>query len=162
MALNPEFLREKTALKDFFNPSFIVIGTEKQKVGKKVLKCYDGIDGEKQFSEPNTKKFIVKLEVAQMIKYINNSWHACKVSFTNEVGRICEKAGINGNKLMGLFCEDKKLNINKYYHKIGGAFDGHCLPKDLLVLQIRARKLKVKCPLLNSISKSNEIQKKQK
>lgn len=151
MALNPEFFREKTAVQDFFNPSFIVVGAENKKIGKKVLECYDGIEA---------KKFIVKPEIAQMIKYLCNSWHACKIVFTNEIGRICEKIGIDGDKLMGLFCEDTKLNISPYYHKIGNAFSGSCLPKDLKVLQTKAKELKVKCPLIDSISKSNEIQKR--
>jgi len=151
MALNPEFLREKTAIKDFFNPSYVVVGAETKEIGLNVLECYKGIDA---------KKFIVKLEVAQMIKYLNNSWHALKISYTNEIGRICEELKIDGDKLMALFCADKKLNISEKYHKIGSPFSGSCLPKDLAVLQNNINKLKLNCPIIQSISKSNEEHKR--
>lgn len=148
---NPEFLRELVAVEDFFNPSYIVVGADKKEVGQKVMDCYDGID---------SKKFIVDNNVAQMIKYANNSWHGCKVAFTNEIGKVCDSFGVDKYKLMELFCEDTRLNINKYYHKPGKAFEGHCIPKDLIVLQKKSKQLKTKNPLINSISKSNDIQKK--
>ncbi len=150
MAVNPEFLREKTAIKDFFNPSFIIVGSEDKNISKKVMGCYKGI---------NAKKFIVNGNIAQMIKYINNSYHALKVSYTNEIAAICKKVNIDDEKLMGLFCEDTQLNISDNYLKPGNAWGGHCLGKDLSVLQNRAKKLKINCPVINSISKSNDIQK---
>lgn len=151
MALNPEFLREKTAVQDFFNPSFIVVGAENKEIGKIVLRCYKKI---------KAKKFLVNKDIAQMIKYVNNSFHALKVSYTNELAAICKKLNINSNKIMKLFCEDKVLNISEKYFKPGEAWGGSCLPKDLAVLQTSAKKLKVKCPVIQAISKSNEIQKR--
>ena len=149
LATNPEFLREKTAMKDFLDPSYIVVGADNNGVGKKVMDCYNGIDA---------KRFVVKNDIAQMIKYVNNSWHACKVSFTNEVGAVCKKFGVNGDNLMNLFCADKKLNVSTYYHKIGGPFGGHCLPKDLTVLQNKIKEVKLKCSLIQSITESNKEQ----
>lgn len=124
LVLNPEFLREKTAVDDFFNPCYIVVGSNKREDAYKVINCYDEIE---------SRKFVVSVDVTQMIKYLNNSWHACKVSFTNEIGRICEKANIDGDSLMRLFCQDKVLNISTKYHKIGEAFSGHCLKGDTLI-----------------------------
>ncbi len=151
LAINPEFLREKHAIEDFFDPSFIVVGAEKKEISKKVMSLYNKID---------VKKFVVNEGTGQMIKYLNNSWHACKVSFTNEIAAICEKLGIDSNKLMNLFCEDTKLNISPYYHKPGKAYGSSCLPKDLSVLQSKSKQLRVKCPVINSISESNKIQEK--
>ena len=150
IAINPEFLREKHAIKDFFNPSFIIVGAEDKNVSKKVMECYKGI---------NTKKFIVNGNIAQMIKYINNTFHALKVAYTNEIAAICKKVNIDDEKLMGLFCEDTQLNISPSYFKPGEAYGGRCLSKDLSVLQKMIKKLKVNCPIINSISKSNDIQK---
>ena len=151
LSLNPEFLREKTAVEDFFNPSYIVIGSDRKEDSFKVINCYVGIDA---------PKYLVSSDEAQMIKYVNNSWHACKVSFTNEIGRICEKIGMDGDSLMDLFCKDKILNVSEKYHKIGNSFSGHCLPKDLSVLQYRVKKFRIKTPLIDAISKSNDIQKR--
>jgi len=137
-------------MQDFFHPTNIVIGSENKEVGEKVLECYNKIDAQKD---------IVSIGVGQIIKYINNPWHANKVSFTNEVGRICEKLKIDGDEVMKIFCRDTQLNISPYYHKIGSHWAGNCLPKDVSVLQFRAKKLKVGCPLIQSISKSNDIQK---
>ncbi len=149
MAINPEFLREKYALQDFLNPTFVVVGTEKKEIGKKVLECYKDV---------KAKKFLVGVDIAQMIKYANNSFHALKVAFTNELAVICQETGINSKRLMGLFCEDTQLNISPSYFKPGKAYGGRCLPKEVSVLQDNAKKLKVKCPIINSISESNEEQ----
>lgn len=149
LATNPEFLREIQAVDDFFDPCYIVVGADKKEIGQRVMDCY---------SEINAKKFIVNNGIAQMIKYANNSWHGCKVAFTNEIALICNKAGVNADEVMKLFCEDEKLNISPYYMKPGKAYDGSCLPKDLAVLQKRGKQLGLKNPLINSISKSNEIQ----
>jgi len=149
VVLNPEFLKEKTALEDFLKPSFIVVGANDKKIGKEVMGYYEGI---------RAKKFIVNENIAQMIKYVNNSFHALKVSYTNEIVAICKKANVDSQKLMGLFCEDTQLNISTYYFKPGKAYGGRCLPKDLSVLQNKGKQLKVKCPVINSISESNKIQ----
>lgn len=151
LATNPEFLREITAIDDFFNPSYIVVGADNKEIGQKVMDCY---------SQINAKKFIVDNGIAQMIKYANNSWHGCKVAFTNEMGRICDYLNINKDELMRLFCEDTKLNISAYYMKPGKAYGGSCIPKDIAVLQKKSKELKIKCPIIKSISKSNEIQRR--
>jgi len=151
LAVNPEFLREKTALDDFFNPCYIIVGANEKWLGERVLSYYKKI---------NAPKFIVNEEIAQMIKYANNSFHALKVAFTNELAAICRKKGIDADKLMWLFCKDTQLNISSYYFKPGNAYDGRCLPKDLAVLQKKGKELKVHIPVINAISKSNEIQKR--
>lgn len=151
LAVNPEFLREKHAIDDFFDPSFIIVGSDKQRIAEKVMSLYDKIDA---------KKFIVDEGIGQMIKYLNNSWHSCKVAYTNEIGSLCKKLGIDSKKLMEIFVQDTKLNVSPYYHIPGKAFSGSCLPKDLAVLQNNIKKLKINCPIIQSIEKSNEIQKK--
>jgi UDP-glucose 6-dehydrogenase len=122
---NPEFLREGSAVKDFFNPSMIVVGSETKEMGDVLLKlCYNNI---------SSKKFIVKPEIAEMIKYVNNSWHALKVTFGNEIGSICKGLNIDGKKLMGLFCEDTQLNLSPYYLSPGFAYGGSCfIPGSLI------------------------------
>ena len=150
-AINPEFLREKTSIEDFLNPSLIVVGSGEKKYGDQIMNLYKKIKG---------KRFNVDEKTALMIKYTNNSFHALKVSFANETGNLCEKIGMNGKGLMELVCADYVLNISPYYLKPGEAYRGSCLPKDLAVLQNNIKKLHVKCPLIDAISKSNEIQKK--
>lgn len=149
LVINPEFLREAHSIKDFFNPSFIIVGSKNKKVGEQVMEYYKDI---------KAKKFVVNDNVAQMIKYVNNSYHALKVVFTNEMAAICKELKIDSKKLMGLFCEDTHLNISPYYFKPGEAYGGRCLPKDLAVLQVNTRKLKVKCLVVDAISKSNSLQ----
>jgi len=146
LATNPEFLREGTAIKDFFNPPYIIIGSEDKQTGEKVMEVYGAI---------KTKRFIVNPNIAQMIKYASNSFHALKVSFANEIGAVCNKMNIDSKDLMSLFCEDNQLNISSYYLKPGFAYGGSCLPKDLAALKNSAAKLGIDCPVLNSISKSN-------
>lgn len=149
LAVNPEFLREVYAVEDFFNPPYVVVGSDSKEDAEEVMGLYKGIEA---------PKLIVKPDVAQMIKYVNNSWHACKVAFTNEVGEVCRRLGIDGDDVMALFAMDNKLNLSGYYHKIGHAYGGHCLPKDLSVFQYQAREVGAKVPLIDSISKSNDLQ----
>ena len=149
VALNPEFLREKTCMEDFINPCYIVVGSENKELGNKVMDLYKGIDA---------KKFIVDEKIAQMIKYANNSFHALKVAYTNELSEISRKAGIDENKLMELVKADTKLNISPLYFQPGKAYDGHCLPKDLVVLQTEGKKLGISSPIIDAISKSNDLQ----
>lgn len=151
LAINPEFLREKTAMEDFFKPSFIVVGSRNIKISYEVMSYYKKI---------NARKFVVGERIAQMIKYANNSYHALKVAFTNELAAICKEIKVDSKPLMELFCQDTKLNISPSYFKPGRAYGGRCLPKDLVVLQKKSRDLKIKSPIIESISKSNEIQEK--
>jgi GDP-mannose 6-dehydrogenase len=96
--------------------------------------------------------------VAELMKYINNSYHALKVSFANEIGNICTELGIDSHEVMDIFCKDTQLNISPNYFKPGFAYGGSCLPKDLKGLQALAHDLKLEIPLIDSIDKSNEIQ----
>ncbi len=148
---NPEFLREGSAVKDYYNPPVTVIGTDNNKASKVLAEMYRGIDA--PIEETN-------IEIAELIKYVNNSFHALKVSFANEVGNICKNLGIDSHKLMKLFCMDDQLNLSPYYLKPGFAFGGSCLPKDLTAFKTMAHDFYLESPVLNSIMDSNEHQKK--
>jgi GDP-mannose 6-dehydrogenase len=146
---NPEFLRESTAVADFRNPSKTVIGTDDSRSGDIVQSLYEGIPG------PVIR---CPIEVAEMVKYADNSWHATKVTFANEVGKICKSLGVDSHKVMDIFCQDAKLNLSAYYLKPGFAFGGSCLPKDLRAITYQARSHDVSTPLLNSLMFSNREQ----
>ena len=148
---NPEFMREGSAVKDYYNPPVTVIGTDNPQAAQALKEMYKGI---------NAPIEEVEIEVAELIKYVNNSFHALKVSFANEVGNICKNLGINSHKLMHLFCMDDQLNLSPYYLKPGYAFGGSCLPKDLKALKTIAHDFYLNSPVLNSILESNENQKK--
>lgn len=144
---NPEFLREGSAVEDFFNPPYTVISSESSIGIKTVLDLYKNINGE---------KIIVDIQIAELIKFVNNSFHALKVAFGNEIGRICKSLKVDSRKLMDLFCKDTILNISPYYFKPGFAYGGSCLPKDLKALQLMALDHYISTPVLLSINKSNE------
>ena len=147
LVINPEFLREATADYDFMNPPFIIVGSKNIDIARKVMNVYNKI---------NTKKYFTTPEEAQMIKYVCNVWHACKISFTNEIGNVCNKLDIDGEKIMDIFKQDTKLNISTAYHRIGEAFGGHCLPKDLSVFIYQSQKIGLDNCLIESIYKSNK------
>lgn len=146
---NPEFLREGTAVSDYYHPPFTVIGTNDSHAAEVVRELYRQIPGEVIVTRPS---------VAEMIKYVSNSFHALKVSFANEVGNICKSLGVDSNQVMGIFVKDTNLNISPYYLKPGFAYGGSCLPKDLWGLKALAHDNYVEAIVLESISKSNEIQ----
>ena len=146
---NPEFLREGTAVQDFYNPPFTIIGTDSQKAIDKLGKIYSEIDA---------PFMVTDVAVAEMIKFVNNAFHALKITFANEIGNICKKLGINSHQLMKIFCMDKKLNLSDYYLKPGFAYGGSCLPKDLKALTTVAHDHYLDCPVLNNIEKSNKNQ----
>ncbi len=143
---NPEFLREGTAVQDFYHPPKIVIGETDPRSGNLVASLYDGI----QASMIRTD-----LETAEMVKYADNLWHALKVSFANEIGRFCKAVGVDGHRVMDLFCQDTKLNISKAYLAPGFAFGGSCLPKDVRAFAYKARTLDLELPVINAILPSN-------
>jgi GDP-mannose 6-dehydrogenase len=145
---NPEFLREGSAIQDYLKPQISVIGSSCERAAKDVAELYSGLE---------TTVRIVGIEVAEMIKYVNNSFHALKVTFANEVGSICRKAGIDSHEVMSLFCEDKRLNISKAYLMPGFAYGGSCLPKDLKGLVTLAHDYYLDTPVLSSIEKSNAV-----
>ncbi|NBA94855.1 nucleotide sugar dehydrogenase [Pseudomonas sp. R5(2019)] len=149
VAINPEFLRESTAIKDFHNPPMTVIGELDQRSGDMLVSVYRELDA------PIVRRSI---EVAEMIKYTCNVWHATKVSFANEIGNIAKAAGVDGRDVMDVVCQDTKLNLSRYYMRPGFAFGGSCLPKDVRALNYRAGQLDVDHPLLASIMRSNVAQ----
>ena len=146
---NPEFLREGSAVADYYNPAITVIGSDNEKGIELVTELY---------RELNAPIEITEIKIAEIIKYINNSFHALKVVFGNEVGNICKKIGIDSHKVMELFCKDKELNISPCYLMPGFAYGGSCLPKDIKGLRALAHDSYLEVPVLNSIEHSNSLQ----
>lgn len=146
---NPEFLREGSAVHDYYNPPLTLIGSNCNSATKKMKALYEELPAE---------IIVTDVKVAEIMKYVNNTYHALKISFANEVGNICSALDIDSFKVMDIFCKDKQLNISPYYFKPGFAYGGSCLPKDLKGLQTLAHDLYVKTPLIDSIDKTNEIQ----
>jgi GDP-mannose 6-dehydrogenase len=146
---NPEFLREGSAIADFFTPPYTVIASDSEK-GINVMK--------EVYSSINAEILVTDIGSAELIKLINNSYHALKIVFANEVGRICKTLGVDSHTLMDLFVRDKYLNISHRYFKPGFAYGGSCLPKDLKALNSIAHDLYLKLPLLSSIDESNQSQ----
>lgn len=146
---NPEFLRESTAVFDYYNPPKTVIGETDAKAGDVLASIYKHLDA------PLIR---TSVETAEMVKYTDNVWHALKVGFANEIGNICKSVGIDGHEVMDIFCKDIKLNLSSYYMKPGFAFGGSCLPKDVRALTYKARSLDIETPILSSIIQSNQKQ----
>lgn len=149
ICFNPEFLREGTAIYDFFNPPKTVVGELDSKSGDLVVRLYDGLDA------PLVR---TDIETAEMVKYVDNAWHATKICFANEIGNICKALGLDGHKIMNIFSLDTKLNLSPYYLKPGFAFGGSCLPKDVRALIYESQGLDLNLPLLNAILPSNRQQ----
>ncbi|OZG74316.1 GDP-mannose dehydrogenase [Hahella sp. CCB-MM4] len=149
LATNPEFLRESTAIQDYDYPPMTVLGEYDKESGDLLQELY------KDLPAPIIRK---PVEVAEMIKYTCNVWHATKVTFANEIGNIAKSLGVDGRDVMDVVCRDSKLNISKYYMRPGFAFGGSCLPKDVRALTYRASQMDVRHPLLASIMDSNAYQ----
>jgi len=147
---NPEFLREGSAVYDYFNPPYTVVGIENY--SNKAIDIIKGL-----YKNINAPLLFVPTKIAEIIKFVNNSWHALKVTFANEVGSICKKYGIDSYKVMELFCKDTVLNISPAYLKPGFAYGGSCLPKDTKGLVALGENKGVKAILLSSIEISNEL-----
>ncbi len=144
---NPEFLREGTAVKDFMEPSLVVVGSHNRAAAERVASLYAGLP---------VVTSVVALRTAELIKYTCNTFHALKIAFANEIGTLSASLGLDGAEVMETVCRDTKLNISTAYMKPGFAFGGSCLPKDLRALTYRARQLDLDLPLLNSVIPSNE------
>src|SRR5215470_4317001 len=148
VCINPEFLREGSAIYDYDHPPKTVIGASDERAAAIVRELYSAL------SAPLLQ---TDLRTAEMIKYIDNSWHALKVTFANEVGRLCKAMGIDGRLAMRMFCQDTKLNISSTYLRPGSAFGGSCLPKNVRTPTYQGRLLDVDTPVLGSILASNQL-----
>lgn len=146
---NPEFLREGTAIYDYHHPPKTVIGETDTVAGERLMQLYAHMDA------PMVR---TSVEIAEMVKYADNNWHALKVAFANEIGNLSKAVGIDGREVMDIFCQDTKLNLSSYYMKPGFAFGGSCLPKDVRALTYKARSLDLDLPVLNAILPSNQRQ----
>lgn len=147
---NPEFLREASAIYDYDHPPKIVVGTLTGEASPVIDKLYEKIEA---------PRFNVKFRDAEFIKFVDNSWHAVKVTFANEVGRLCALQGVSATAVHEIFTSDTKLNISKYYLRPGGAFGGSCLPKDVRALQYIAADVGAHTHLIDSLVRSNEAHK---
>ncbi|MGH8447161.1 MAG: nucleotide sugar dehydrogenase [Solimonas sp.] len=149
IAVNPEFLRESTAIYDYNHPPMTVIGEWDKASGDLLASLYEYLPA------PIIRKAI---EVAEMVKYSCNVWHATKISFANEIGNIAKSLGVDGRQVMDVVCQDTKLNLSDYYMRPGYAFGGSCLPKDVRALTYRATQMDVEIPLLKSLMQTNSVQ----
>jgi GDP-mannose 6-dehydrogenase len=149
VCFNPEFLREGTSVDDFYKPPYTIIGTDDGRIVETLKRLYVGLDA---------PLIVTTYKVAEMVKYVNNAFHALKVTFANEIGNICKQQNIDSHKVMNIFCLDTKLNLSPYYLKPGFAFGGSCLPKDLRALIYHSHHLDAHIPVLESILPSNNQQ----
>ena len=149
VAVNPEFLRESTAIKDYYDPPMTVIGELDPQSGDMLASLYQNL------AAPLTR---APLETAEMTKYACNAWHATKITFANEIGTFAKAFGVDGREVMQIVCLDRKLNLSSYYMRPGFAFGGSCLPKDLRALIYGATQKDVDVPMLRSILRSNKAQ----
>lgn len=146
---NPEFLREGSAVKDFNTPPKTVIGELDRESGDILTKLY---------ADLKAPLIRTDIKTAEMVKYVDNCWHALKIGFANEIGNLCKSLSIDSHEVMEIFCQDKKLNISTAYLKPGFAFGGSCLPKDLRALTYTAKTHDLQLPIISSILASNELQ----
>ncbi len=144
---NPEFLREGSAVRDFLDPSLLVVGGQDRAAALRVASLYQSL---------GVAPLAVTLRAAEMIKYACNCFHAVKISFANEIGTLCSRLDIEANEVMSTLCSDVRLNISPAYLKPGFAFGGSCLPKDLRALTYRASRLDLTLPMLENVLASNQ------
>ncbi|MEQ1671077.1 MAG: nucleotide sugar dehydrogenase [Hyphomicrobium sp.] len=147
VCFNPEFLREGVAVADFFAPPKTVVGASDARAESTVTAIYGAVDKNVIFTS---------IEAAEMVKYVDNVWHATKVAFGNEVGRLCKKLDIDSHDVMNIFVKDLKLNLSPYYLKPGFAFGGSCLPKEVRAVSHIAHAMGVEVPLIDSLGVSNQ------
>jgi len=151
LVYNPEFLRESTAVADYLAPPKIVVGTKDGKPSTRIEALYSTI---------NAPTFVTRFREAEFTKFVDNTFHAVKVAFANEIGRFCVALGIDASKVHEIFISDRKLNISPYYCRPGGAFGGSCLPKDVRALQYLSDDTGSSAYLIESLLKSNEAHKR--
>jgi GDP-mannose 6-dehydrogenase len=149
VTVNPEFLREGTAIHDFRHPPLTLVGHNYTSDAEPTKALYGRVDAPMETTTIRT---------AEMMKYASNTWHALKVTFANEIGNICKRVGIDSHEVMTIFCKDEKLNLSSYYMKPGFAFGGSCLPKDVRALQYRAKEVDLEMPVIQAILGSNQLQ----
>jgi GDP-mannose 6-dehydrogenase len=149
VAFNPEFLREGTAVNDFYNPPYTIVGTEDSVAADLLQDVYSFLAA---------PFYLVDIAQAELVKYASNAFHATKITFANEIGRLARSWGIDGSRVMELLCQDTVLNISTAYLRPGFAYGGSCLPKDLRALVSKARQSNTHVPLLESLSWSNRLQ----
>ncbi len=148
VAVNPEFLREGSALKDFREPPVTLVGHNHAADAAAAIGLYGRV---------GAPLVTTSIRVAEMMKYASNAWHALKVAFANEIGTACKQFEIDSHEVMDIFCRDTKLNLSSYYLKPGFAFGGSCLPKDVRALQYRAKEADLDLPVIQSILQSNQV-----
>jgi len=149
VTVNPEFLREGTAIHDFSHPPLTLVGHNY---------ASDAAPTEALYARVQAPRVTTSIRTAEMIKYASNTWHALKVCFANEIGNLCKRLQIDSHEVMDIFCRDEKLNLSSYYMKPGFAFGGSCLPKDVRALQYRAKEADLEMPVIQSILGSNKLQ----
>jgi GDP-mannose 6-dehydrogenase len=149
VSINPEFLREGSALRDFRQPPLTLVGHNHAADAAGTVALYTGVDA---------PLVTTSIRTAEMIKYTSNAWHALKVCFANEIGNLCKRLEVDSHDVMDIFCRDQKLNLSPYYLKPGFAFGGSCLPKDVRALQYRAKEVDLSMPVLQAILPSNQLQ----
>lgn len=149
VCFNPEFLREGVAIADFHAPPKTVIGATDPRAAETVARIYEPVD---------KKIILTTIEVAEMVKYVDNVWHAAKVTFANEIGRLCKPIGVDSHAVMDIFVQDTKLNLSPYYLKPGFAYGGSCLPKEVRAVTHMAQSLGVDLPMIGNLDRSNHAQ----
>jgi GDP-mannose 6-dehydrogenase len=149
VTVNPEFLREGTAIHDFRNPPMTLVGHNYRS---------DAGPTEALYGKVEAPLVSTSIRTAEMIKYASNTWHALKVCFANEIGNLCKRLEIDSHDVMDIFCRDTKLNLSAYYMRPGFAFGGSCLPKDVRALQYRAKEVDLEMPVVQAILGSNRLQ----
>ena len=149
VAFNPEFLREGSAIYDYDHPPYTVIGTENPRAEQHLRDIYASVEAPVLVVEP---------AVAELVKYVANAWHATKIVFANEVGRLARASGVDGREVMSVMAQDAKLNISAAYLKPGFAYGGSCLPKDVRAMIAHAQQHDIPVPLLSALPLSNAQQ----
>jgi GDP-mannose 6-dehydrogenase len=149
VTVNPEFLREGTAINDFRHPPMTLVGHNYRSDAEPTQALYSRVEAD---------MVTTSIRTAEMIKYASNTWHALKVCFANEVGNLCKRLEIDSHEVMDIFCRDEKLNLSSYYMKPGFAFGGSCLPKDVRAMQYRAKEVDLDMPVIQAILSSNQLQ----